>query len=81
MRIFHPINESWVERLEHTCEMPVNVAMDEPRTRVIGQEANDRDIGGVLPNVHNVTSNRIVVVVFRTSSTLDDGEGMLNGTQ
>lgn len=44
--------------------MPVNVAMEEPRARVIGLEANDRDVGGVLPNVHNVTSNRIVVVIF-----------------
>lgn len=60
--------------------MPVDVAMDEPRTGVIGLEANDRDVGGFLPDVHNVTSNRIIVVICRTSSTLDDGEGVLNKT-
>ena len=51
------------------------MAVQEPRTSIIGSET-DSDIIRGRPNVYDIASNRIVVVVLITACNPDDIEAM-----
>ena len=53
--------------------MPVNVAVEEPRARIVGEET-DRDIIPSVTNTHDVPNNRVVKVVGRATGATDDME-------
>lgn len=55
--------------------MPVNVAVEEPRTRIICAEP-ERHIVSCIANADDVTSNRVGVVVRRAASHTDNIEVM-----
>ena len=56
--------------------MPVNVAMEEPRSRVVSRET-ECNIVGACSNADDITADRVSIVVHRTTSTANDGEGVL----
>ena len=53
--------------------MPVDVAMKEPRPRVVSEES-DCDIISRLADAHDVSDDRVFIVVGRAISAADDGE-------
>ena len=55
--------------------MPVNVAVEEPRARVVSKEP-DRDIIARVADAHNVADDRVIKVVGRITGTADHGERM-----
>jgi hypothetical protein len=56
-------------------QMPINVAVEEPRARVVSEES-DRDIITRVADAHDVADDRIIKVVRRITSTPDYGESM-----
>ena len=63
---------------EAGLEVEVDVAVEEPRARVVGLEA-DRDVvaRGGRARRHDVAPDRVVVVVYSRACAADDGEGVL----
>ena len=62
---------------EPGVEVEVDVAVEEPRARVVRLEA-DRDIvGRAAPGRDGVAPDGVVVVVFRRVGAADDCEGVL----
>ena len=61
---------------EAGLEMVVDVAVEEPRARVVGGEA-DGDVVAVITDAHGVALGRVVVVVGRLASRADNIEGVL----
>jgi hypothetical protein len=55
--------------------VPINVAVEEPRTRVVSHES-DRDIIIRAPDAYDVAHNGVVEVVRRVSCAADDVEDM-----
>jgi hypothetical protein len=55
--------------------VPINVAVEEPRARIVREES-DRHVVARVTHAHNVADDRIVIVVSRISSAADDVEGM-----
>ncbi len=55
--------------------MPINVAVEEPRTRVVGEEA-DRDVVTGITDTHDVADYGIFIVVGGVTSAADNPEGM-----
>lgn len=53
--------------------MPIDVAVEEPRTRVVGEEP-DRDVITGVANAHDVTDDRVIEVVRRVTGAPDDRE-------
>ena len=50
--------------------MPVNVAVEEPRAGIVGEETN----GDIIPsatNTHDIPNNRVVIVIGRVTSAAD----------
>jgi len=47
---------------EASVQMPIDVAMEEPRARIVRLEA-DCDIISSITNTHNISDNRVVEVV------------------
>lgn len=67
-------------RIEQDCvrarlKMPVYVAMQEPRTRIVCFEA-ERDVVVGAADVHHVTADRVDVVIRRTSGNAYDVKGV-----
>ena len=58
-------------------EMEVDVTVEEPRTRVVGGEA-DGDVVAVAADVHDVTLGRVLVVVGGLTGRADDVERVLS---
>ena len=56
-------------------EMPVNMAMEEPRSRVISLEPN-RDIIPGIADVNHVTQDGVIKIVSAVPCTAYDVEGM-----
>ena len=56
-------------------QVPINVAVEEPRARVVGEEPDCDTISG-LADVHDVADDRVFKVVRRITSTPDYGERM-----
>jgi hypothetical protein len=56
-------------------QVPIDVAVEEPRARVVSHEP-DRDIIGFDAYVHDVAYDGVVEVVRRTSCAANDVEGM-----
>jgi hypothetical protein len=56
-------------------QVPINVAVEEPRARVVGEEP-DRDTIALNADTHDVADDRVVKVVRRIPSTADYGERM-----
>lgn len=57
------------------AQVPVDVAVEEPGTGVVGEEP-DRDIVARVTDAHDVTDDGVYKVVRRIASAADDGEGM-----
>jgi hypothetical protein len=55
--------------------MPVDVAVEEPRARVVSKES-DRDIITRVADAHDIADDRVIKVVRRITSTSDYGESM-----
>ena len=55
--------------------MPVNVAVEEPRARVVSIEP-DRDIIAEVAHAHDITDDRVIIVVRVITSTADNEEVM-----
>ncbi len=55
--------------------MPVNVAVEEPGTDIVGEEA-DRNIVSGSAGAHNVANYGVVEVVRVVSGATDDVEGL-----
>jgi hypothetical protein len=53
--------------------VPVNVAVEEPRAGIVGEEAN-RDVITSGTNTHDIPNNRVVKVVGRVTSAADHME-------
>jgi hypothetical protein len=53
--------------------VPVNVAVEDPRARIVGEETN-RDIIPSLTNTHHIPNNRVDKVVGRVTSAADHME-------
>ena len=62
---------------ETGLEVEVNVAVEEPRARVVGGEANG-DVVTVAADVHDVTLGRVLVVVGGLTRRTDDVERVLS---
>ena len=58
--------------------MEVDVAMEEPRARVVRREA-DRDVIPLSTGTDGIALRRVVVIVVVASGTADDIEGVLRG--
>ena len=55
--------------------MPIDVAVEEPRTRIVGVEA-DRNVVTSVANTHNIANHGVNEVVGRIPSTTDHREGV-----
>jgi hypothetical protein len=55
--------------------VPVNVAVEEPRAGIVGEETN-RDVITSGTNTHDIPNNRVVKVVGRVTSAADHMEVM-----
>jgi hypothetical protein len=53
--------------------VPVDVAVEEPRAGVIGEEANCDDIPS-FAHIHNIPDNGVVEIVRRVTSATNDVE-------
>ena len=56
-------------------QVPIDVAVEEPGTGVVGEEP-DRDIVARVADAHDVADDGVYKVVRRIASATDDGEGM-----
>ena len=57
--------------------MPVDVAMEEPRARVIGEESDGHEIRFAGADAHDIADDRVDKVVRVASGAPDHMEGML----
>ena len=58
-------------------QVPIDVAMQEPRTRVVSEESERHIILRIRASyAHDVADDRVVIVVSRISSTADHVEVM-----
>ena len=55
--------------------MPIDVAVEEPWTRIVGEEA-ECDVVACEADTHNIPAHGVIVVVGRISSATDHGEGV-----
>jgi hypothetical protein len=55
--------------------VPINVAVEEPRARIVSDES-DSDLIARLPDAHDVADNGVVKVISIAASTADDVEGV-----
>lgn len=55
--------------------MPIDVAVEEPWTRIVGEEA-DRGVVASVADTHNIANHGINEVVGRIPSATDHGEGV-----
>ncbi len=57
--------------------MPVNVAVEEPRARIVSEES-DRDVIviGDVPDAHDIADDRVVEVISLATGAADDVEGV-----
>jgi hypothetical protein len=55
--------------------MPINVAVEEPRARIVSEES-DRDIIviGNVPDAHDIADDRVVKVICFAAGAADDVE-------
>ena len=56
--------------------MPINVTVKEPWSRVVSSKSESNIVAGSADS-HDVSANRVIVVVSRASGTSHDREGML----
>lgn len=55
--------------------MPINVAVEEPRARVVSEES-DRNVIARVPDAHNIADDGIVEVISFAVGAADDVEGV-----
>ena len=53
--------------------MPIDVAVQEPRSRVVSEES-DRHIIPRISHAHDIADHRVVIVISRISSAANDVE-------
>ena len=61
--------------LDSLCQVPIDMAVEEPRARVVSYEP-ERNIIGRAASAYDVAHNGIVEVVRRVACATDDVEGM-----
>jgi hypothetical protein len=57
--------------------MPINVAVEEPRARIVSEES-DRDVIVIfyVPDAHDIADDRVVEVISLAAGAADDVEGV-----
>jgi hypothetical protein len=55
--------------------MPINVAVEEPRARIVSFES-DRDVIARVPDAHDITFDGVVEVISGVAGAADDVEGV-----
>ena len=55
--------------------MPIDVAVEEPGTRIVGEET-DRDVVAKVADTHDIATHGVIEVVGRISSATNHGEGV-----
>ena len=55
--------------------MPINVAVEEPRARIVSEES-DCDIIARFPDAHDIADDGVVVVISLALGAADDVEGV-----
>ena len=58
-------------------QVPVDVAVEEPRARVVGEESDGHEIRLAGADAHDIADDRVVEVVGVASGAPDHMEGML----
>ncbi len=58
-------------------QVPVDVAVEEPRARVVGEESDSYKVGFASADAHDVADDRVDEVVGIVSSAPNHMEGML----
>ena len=56
-------------------QVPIDVAVEEPWTRIVGEEA-ERDVVASEADTHNIPTHGVLVVVGRIPSATNHGEGV-----
>jgi hypothetical protein len=65
----------YASRDHERVQVPIDVAMEEPRARVICEEP-DRDIITGVADAHDVAEDRVIIVVRGITSTAYNSERM-----
>ena len=55
--------------------MPINVAVEEPRARIVSLES-DRDVIARVPDAHDIAFDGVDVVISRATGAADNVEGV-----
>jgi hypothetical protein len=55
--------------------MPINVAVEEPRARIVSFES-DRDVIARVPDAHDIAFDGVVEVISGVAGAADDVEGV-----
>ena len=71
------VEESMKTKYNIRIQVPVDVTVEEPRARVVGEEPNRYDVSRSSAGAHDIANDRVVVVVGRVSSAPDHEEGVL----
>jgi len=58
-------------------QVPIDVTVEEPWARVVGEEPNRYDVSGTCASAHNVANDRVDKVVGRVPSAPNNMERML----
>jgi hypothetical protein len=59
--------------------MPVDVAVEEPWSRVVSKEPNGDNVGGARANAYDIANDRVDEIIGRVASAADYVEGVLVG--
>jgi hypothetical protein len=59
--------------------VPIDVAVEEPWSRVVSEEPNGDVVGQACANAHDITNDGVVEVIGCVPSTANDMEGVLLG--
>jgi hypothetical protein len=71
------IGEPMKTRDDIQIQVPVDVTVEEPGARVVGEEPNRYDVVRSGTSAHNITNDRVIEVVGRVSSAPNHVEGVL----
>ena len=58
-------------------QVPVNMTVEEPGARVVGEEPDRNDVVRSGTSAHDIANDRVIEVVGRVSSAPDHVEGVL----
>ena len=68
-------NHDKEQKNDGRIQVPIDVAVEEPWTRIVGEEA-DRDVVASDADTHDIANHGVIKVVGRIPSATDHREGM-----